>query len=211
MSSSVLFVHGLSGKLFSNHVSEDTHHGGTSVVDLGVQLASLLSGVKDVSSEVTNSVVTIVLGSGPPGNLNESNEGKDLGKSSSGNGGNSGHTSGNIRELQVVGRGNVSAKEEERVRFVALRVILISWNRLFFYSLLKQFLPVEDNVVVVDDGSNNGSHGNTSVLSLNSPTTFEGLGLSVDPSKRIEDSEGLGGSNFELIDLQGGGGLSIQR
>ena len=82
MSGGVLLIHSLSSDLFGHHVSDDTHHSSTSVVDLGVQLAGLLCGIKDVSSEVTDSVVTIVLGCRPPCNLNKTDEGKDLGKSS---------------------------------------------------------------------------------------------------------------------------------
>jgi hypothetical protein len=174
VSCSVLLVHSLSGDLLGDHVSDDTAHSSTSVVDLGVQLAGLLRWVKDVSTEVTNSVVTIVLGCGPPCNLDETDESKDLGKSSSGNREDSVDTSGDIRELQVVGGGDVS---------------------------------IEGDVVVVDDASNNGSHSNTSVLALDSTTAFEGLGLGIHPSEGIEDTEGLGGSKLELIDVQGSGGL----
>ena len=174
VSSGVLFVHGLSRDLFGDHVSDDSHHSSTSVVKFGVQLAGLLSRVKDVSSEVTNSVVTIVLGSGPPGNLNESNEGKDLGKSSRGDREKSVNSGGDIRELQVVGWGDVS---------------------------------IEDDVVVVNDGSDNGSHSNTSVLALNGSATFEGLRLSVHPAKRIENTKWLGGSELKLGNSKSGGSL----
>ena len=64
-------------------------------------------------------------------------------------------------------------------------------------------------MVVVDDGSNNGSHGNTSVLALDGTTTLEGLRLSLEPSERIVDSEGLGDTELELADSKSGlgGGL----
>ena len=64
-------------------------------------------------------------------------------------------------------------------------------------------VAIENNVVVVNDDTNNGSHGNTSVLALNSSATFEGLGLGLDPSKRIENTKGLGGTDLKLIDIQG--------
>jgi len=170
----VLLVHGLSCDLFSNHVSHDAHHGSTSVVDLSIQLACLFSGVKDISSEVTDSVVSIVLGCRQPCDLNESDECKDLGKSGIWDTEEAINSGRNIRELQVVGRRNVS---------------------------------IEHNVVVVDDASNDGSHRNTSVLAFHSSATFEGLRLSRDPTKRIENTKGLGGTNLELIHLQGRGGL----
>ena len=123
VSGGVLLVHGLSGELLSNHVSEDTHHSGTSVVDLNIQLAGLLLGVLDVGSEVTNSVVSIVLGSRHPGQLNKSEEGEDLGKSGSGDGADSVSSGGNIRELQVVGGGKVSATWYGR-KFVSTLFVL---------------------------------------------------------------------------------------
>ena len=62
-------------------------------------------------------------------------------------------------------------------------------------------------MVVVNNGSYNSSHSNTSVLTLNSTTTFESLGLRLEPSKRIVDSEGLGDSELDLGNSEGGGGL----
>jgi hypothetical protein len=174
VSGSVLLVHSLAGELFSNHVSEDSHHSSSAVVQLNIELAGLLFGVGDLASEPTNSVVSVVLGGRQPGQLNKGNEEEDLGKSSGGDGGNTGHTSGDIGELQVVGWGQVS---------------------------------IEYVVVVVDDASNNGGHSNTSVLALNSTTTLEGLGFRFEPSKRIENTKGLGDSKLELTDLKGRGGL----
>ena len=176
MSSGVLFEHSLSGKLFSDHVSKDSQHSGTSVVQLNIKLAGLFFRVFDVTSEPSNSVVSVILGGRHPGQFNKSNEKEDLGKSSRRDSGNTGHSSWDVRELQVVGRGDVS---------------------------------VEDDVVVVDNGSNNSSHGNTSVLALDSSAAFEGLRLSVQPSERVENSKGLGDTKFEFADLKGGGGLSL--
>merc|ERR1719464_199426 len=50
-----------------------------------------------------------------------------------------------------------------------------------------------------DDGSNNGSHGNTAVLALDGTTAFEGLGFGFEPSKRIEDTEGFGDTELKLV------------
>ena len=174
VSGGVLLVHCLSGELFGNHVSEDTHHSSTSVVQFNIELAGLLFGVSDFTSPVSNTVVSVVLGGRHPCQLNKSNEEEDLGKSLGGDGGNSGHTSGDIRELQAGGGGKVS---------------------------------IEDNVVVVDDGTDNGSHSNTSVLALNSTTTLECLWFGLEPSKRVENTEGLGDTKLKLADSKGGRGL----
>jgi hypothetical protein len=56
------------------------------------------------------------------------------------------------------------------------------------------------NVAVVDDASNDGSHGHTSMLALHSTSTLEFLGLRLEPAKGIPDTEGFCDSNFELID-----------
>jgi len=168
----------LSSELLSNHVTHDTHHSSTAVVKFGIELAGLLLWVLDVGTEVTNSVVSVVLGSWEPGELDESHEGDDLGKTSGGDSEKSINTGGDIRELKVVGWGDVS---------------------------------VVDNVVVVDDGSNNGSHGNTSVLALNGTTTLEGLRLGLHPSERIENTKGLSGSKLELTDLKAGRSLNNRK
>ena len=62
---------------------------------------------------------------------------------------------------------------------------------------------------VVDKGSDDCHHGNTSVLALNGTTTLESLGLGLEVSKRVENSERLGGSDLELVDLKGTGSASI--
>ena len=169
VSSRVLFVHGLSGKLFGDHVSDNSHHGGTSVVQLNIELAGFLFRIFNVGSEVSNSVVSVVLGGRHPCELNKGDETQDLGQTGGRDGEDSGDSSRDIRELQVVRRGNVS---------------------------------VEDDVVVVDNGTDNGSHGNTSVLALDSPTTFEGLGLGLEPSKRIIDTKRLSDTEFYICVLR---------
>ncbi len=174
MTGGVLLVHGLSSDALSNHISHDSHHCGTSVVKLGIELTGLLLGVLDVISEPTNSVVSIVLGGRHPGELNKGEEEKDLKKSGGGDGADSVNSSGDIRELKVGRGGKVS---------------------------------IEGDVVVVYDGSYHGSHGNTSVLTLNSTTTLEVLWFSIEPSKRIVYSKRSGGSKLELIHIKFGGNL----
>ena len=48
------------------------------------------------------------------------------------------------------------------------------------------------NVVVVDNASDDGSHGNTTVLALNSTAALERFGLSLDPTEGVEHAERLG-------------------
>jgi hypothetical protein len=175
VASRVLFVHSLSGHLFNNHVSKNTHHGGASVVDFGIQLAGLLFGVQ-VLSEPANSVVSVVLGCRHPCKLNKSEEKKNLKKSGVRDSTDTISSSGDIRELQVLAGGQVS---------------------------------IESDMVVVDNASNDGSHGDTSVLALDGTTTFEGLGLSVEPSKGIVDTKGGSLTDLKLVDIQGDGGLSL--
>ena len=175
MSGSVLLIHCLAGEAFCNHVTKDTHLGGTAVVQLNVELAGLLGGVLDLLSEVTNTVVSRVVGGRHPGELNKSEEEKDLKKTGGGDSADSINTSGDIGELQVLGFGEVS---------------------------------IEGDVVVVNDGSNNGHHGNTAMLSLNGTTAFEGLWFAVKPSKRIEYSKRSSGTELKLVNhVKGGRGL----
>ncbi len=68
-------------------------------------------------------------------------------------------------------------------------------------------VSVEGDVVVVDDGSYNSSHSNTSVLALNSTTALEVLRLSVEPSERVVNSKGSGSSKLKLVNIKSGGGL----
>mmetsp|Transcript_3599 Transcript_3599/g.7999 ORF Transcript_3599/g.7999 Transcript_3599/m.7999 type:complete len:237 (-) Transcript_3599:23-733(-) len=168
----ILFVHGLASDLLGNHVSKNSQHGKTSVVDLGIKLAGLLGRIKDVSTKVTNAVVPTVLGSWQPGHLDESQNEDNLDESLRGNGENSIDSGGNIGELQVVGGGDVS---------------------------------IENNVVVVNDASNHGHHGNTSVLTLNSTTALKSLGLALEPAKRIKDTKRLSDTEFELVDHRNAG------
>jgi len=170
----------LSSGCLGNHVSEHGEHGSTSVVEFGIELAGLDFGVLDVFTEPSNSVVSVVLGCRHPGQFDESEKDKDLGKSS---GGDSGKTSEdlssyarsvNVRELKVAALGDVS---------------------------------IEDNSVSVDNLSNKGNHADTSVLALDGTTTFEGLGLGIEPSEGIVDSERLGDTKLKFVHVEGGGGL----
>ena len=69
-------------------------------------------------------------------------------------------------------------------------------------------VTIEDNVVVVNNGTDDGSHGNAAVLALDGTTTLEGLGLSLEPAEGIVDAEGLGDTELELRDGEVGGDTS---
>ena len=155
-----------------DHDAKDAHHSGTAVVELNIELAGLLLGVLDVSAEVADAVVTVVLGGGHPGELDKGEEGEDLGKTGGGDGADAVNTVGDVGELKVGGGGKVS---------------------------------VELDVVVVDDGAEDGSHGDAAVLALDGTTTLEGLGLGLEPAEGIVDAEGLGDTELELRDGEVGG------
>ena len=65
-------------------------------------------------------------------------------------------------------------------------------------------VSIEDNVVVVEDDADDGSHSNAAMLTLNGAAALEGLGLSVEPSEGIVDAEGLGDTELELRDSEVG-------
>lgn len=189
-----------SSHLLSNHVAEDSHHGGAAVVELGVELAGLLLGVLDVGSEVSDAIVSVVLGRRQPGELDEGAEGEDLGEAGGGDGEEPGDSGGDVGELEVVGGGEVA---------------------------------VELDVVVVDDGTDDGGHGNATVLwkgersenrvrvrmryesnlmrssnrcerishlALDGAATLESLRLVIQPSKRIVNSQRRSVAELELVD-----------
>mmetsp|Transcript_78 Transcript_78/g.175 ORF Transcript_78/g.175 Transcript_78/m.175 type:complete len:213 (-) Transcript_78:77-715(-) len=162
----ILFVHGLSGGAFGHHVSHDSQHGSTSVVELDIEFADLVLGVGDVITEPANTVVSIILGGGHPGTFDKGEEDEDLEKSRNGDGTDPVHTGGHVGELDVLGLGEVSIK---------------------------------DNVVVVNNVSNDGSHANTSVLALHGTTTFEGLWGGVEPPERIKHTQRRSGSKLQLV------------
>ena len=134
-----------------HHGAKDAKHSGTAVIELDIELAGLLLGVLDVSAEVSDAVVSVVLGGGHPGELDKGEEGEDLGNSSGGDREEAADTVGDVGELEAGRGGEVS---------------------------------VELNVVVVDDGAEDGGHGNTSVLdfSMAEPADCRFLGVSVDGS-----------------------------
>jgi len=159
-----LFGEGLSGDELLGEDSEDSHHGGTSVVELSILLTEFLGRfllpVVDLSESDT--VVSIEFGRWPPCELNKSHEDENLQKSGGWDLEESSDTVIDVGELESGGRGKVS---------------------------------VESPLVVVDEGSEHGHHGDTSVLTLDGAVAFE-LGFVGDVSKRIEESKRSGGSDL---------------
>ena len=154
-----------------HHGAKDAKHSGTAVIELDIELAGLLLGVLDVSAEVSDAVVSVVLGSRHPGELDKGEEGEDLGNSSGGDREEAADTVGDVGELEAGRGGEIS---------------------------------VELNVVVVDDGAEEGSHADTAVLTLDGAAALEGLGLGIEPSEGIVDAEGLGDTELELRDSEVG-------
>jgi len=79
-----------------------------------------------------------------------------------------------------------------------------------FKSIRWGKVSIEGPVVVVDESSGHSHHSNTSVFTLNSTVTSEGIVIS-DVSKRIEVSKRGNGSDLFLRKLQLGGGLFITK
>ena len=176
--------------LLVDHKSEDTGHGGTSVVELDGTLGELLFLIEGIPSEVNVSVteVTDELVSGSRNilhetNFKESNEGDDLDKSGSRDGVRSDKGGNSVRVgLEgVTGVVDVSRKVDSGTG---------------------------------DDLSKEGKHTNTSVLDLDVSETVESLlvDITVEESQRIEESKRRLGTEFILEGLDGGGsGLLLGR
>jgi hypothetical protein len=69
-------------------------------------------------------------------------------------------------------------------------------------------VSIESPLVVVDESSKHGHHGDASVLALNSTVTGEFLVIS-DVSKGIEETKRSGGTNLLFRDLKRGTGRSL--
>lgn len=110
MSRCCLLVQVLTSKDFLSNHAGNSHHCGATIVEFGVLLTNLLGGflLPVVDFSKPDSVVTIKLGGGPPGKLNQCGYKNDLGKSSRWDLEKSTDTRVNIGELQVVGWRQVS-------------------------------------------------------------------------------------------------------
>mmetsp|Transcript_3404 Transcript_3404/g.7040 ORF Transcript_3404/g.7040 Transcript_3404/m.7040 type:complete len:223 (-) Transcript_3404:92-760(-) len=73
-------------------------------------------------------------------------------------------------------------------------------------------VAVEVDAVVVDDAPDHGRHGDTAVLALDRTAAFEGFRFVVQPAEGVEDAEGGGGSELELVDhIEAAGGSLLCR
>ena len=171
----------LSSELLVNHKSKDSHHGGTSVVQLNGTLGELGLLIEGVPSEIKGSVTEVSNELSLSGNilhdseLKESNEGKDLEGSSN-------------RNLEG------ASPSLSDVRERSSGVVNVSWKT---------------DSVTGDNLSKEGKLGDTSVLQLNVTKTVETLLVGiVKHAQRIEESKRGLGSELVLEGVDGGGGLS---
>ena len=170
----------LSSELLVNHKSKDSHHGGTSVVQLNGTLLKLGLFRERVPSEVKGSVTEVSNELSLSGNilhdekLKESNEEKDLKGSILGHLEGSSPSVSNIREFGSI-KGDGSRKVDSSTG---------------------------------DDVSKEGKLANTSVLQLNVTKTVEtSLAGLVEHTQRIEESKWGLGTKFILEGVDGSGGL----
>ena len=166
-------------ELLVNHKSKDSHHGGTSLVQLNGALGHLGLGIEGVPAKVERVVteVTDELSSGDVlhhEQLKESDESNNLGNAGSGDGADGGETVGDISKG--------GAREVNVSR--------------------------ETDSGLLDKVSNDGKHGDTSVLDLDVTETVELVLVSVgNHAEGIVEAKRRLGSELILEGLQGGGGL----
>mmetsp|Transcript_58324 Transcript_58324/g.138798 ORF Transcript_58324/g.138798 Transcript_58324/m.138798 type:complete len:203 (-) Transcript_58324:29-637(-) len=165
-------------ELFVDHKTEDSHHGGTSVVELDGTLLHLLFLIEIIPSVIDGSGAEIsdeFTGSGvvTHDEFQNQDEGDKLDLSSLRDGSHGGGSGRDVGE-GCSGEINVTRKTDSGV---------------------------------FDEESNNGKHGNTSVLQLGVSELVETfLGNVVEHTKRIEESKWWLGSKLILEGLEGGGG-----
>merc|ERR1712111_198948 len=100
MTSSVLLIHSLSSKLLSNHITNNTHHSSTSVIQFNIKLTGLFIRVSIIRTKVTNTIITVILRCRHPCEFHQSKERQDLCKSSSRDSKNTVNTSWDIGEFK---------------------------------------------------------------------------------------------------------------
>ena len=176
--------------LFVDHKSKDSHHGGTSVVKFDGTLGELLFLIKIIPSEVNVSVTEVtdefVSGSGNilhESAFEETNEGDNLDKSSGRDG------------VRSENGGNTVGERIEGVTGV------VDVSR-------KVKSSTGDNL------AKEGQLTDTSVLDLDESETVESflVNVTVEESKRIEESKRWLGSEFVFESANsGGGGLLLSR
>mmetsp|Transcript_3045 Transcript_3045/g.8595 ORF Transcript_3045/g.8595 Transcript_3045/m.8595 type:complete len:218 (-) Transcript_3045:42-695(-) len=164
-------------QLLVDHEGEDSHHGGTALVELDGALLELGLLVEGVPAEVEGVVaeVTDEFSSGDvlhDGELEEANEGDQLSDSGTLDGVEGGEA------VWHIGEGEAG-------------VVDVSW---------------EADSGLLDQVSDDGEHGDASVLDLDVTEAVELLLVSVsDEAERIEESERGLGAELVLEGLDGGG------
>merc|ERR1719461_934156 len=101
---SILLIHSLSSKAFSDHITNNSQHGCTSVVQFCVEFGCFLLWVLYVSTKVSYTVVSVILRGRHPRQFNESKKGKNLCNTLDRDGFVPINTSWNIREFKVIRR-----------------------------------------------------------------------------------------------------------
>jgi hypothetical protein len=168
-------------QLLVDHKGEDTHLGGTALVELDGTLLELSLLVEGVPAEVKGVVteVTNEFSSGDvlhDGELKEANEGNKLADASTRDGGKGGETVGDIGELKA-------------------RVVNVSR---------------ETDSGLLDEVSSDGKHTDASVLDLDVTETVELLLVAIgNQAEGIEESKRSLGTELVLEGLQGGGGGGV--
>ena len=177
----------LSSELLVNHKSEDTHHSGTALVKLNSTLLKLGLLVELVPSEVDGSVTEVtneITGLGTVGGVLHDTKLKSSNekKDLSSSGSRDGVRASNGGETVGEGVEGVSGS-----------------------------IDVSGKVVssTGDDVTQEGKHGNTSVLDLNVTETVETVLVGIiKKSKRIVESKRSLGTELGLEGVKGGGGLA---
>ena len=54
----------------------------------------------------------------------------------------------------------------------------------------------------MDEHADDSDHGDATVLALYRTATLEGLGLGLEPSERVKDTEGVGDSDLKLVNIK---------
>jgi hypothetical protein len=171
-----------SSELLVNHKSEDSHHSGTSIVQLngtlgklGLFIKGVPAEVKGAVTEVTNVFISSSLNVLHDSKLKESNEGQHLEGTSNRN------LKGARPSLSDISEGGS-------------RVVNVSWKT---------------DTGTGGDLSKEGKLGDTSVLELDVTETVETLLVGIiEKSQRIEEAKRRLSTKLVLEGVKGGGGLA---
>ncbi len=166
-------------QLLVDHEGQDSHHGGTSVVELDGSLLQLGVLIEGVPSVVKGSVAEVTREFGFSGNI--LHDGK-LQKTDQGN------------NLANTGSSNVVEGGESVADTTEGKSLVVDISR-------------ETDPGFSDKVSEDGKHGDTSVLKFDVSKTGELFFVTIgNKSKRIEESKRRLGTELRLESLEGGGG-----